>query len=51
MNIIMRCEGFEETTVELVANITEVREISEVKGDMLIPEVGFQHFDGACPFW
>ena len=49
--MIMRCEGFEETGVELVANIAEFRKIRDIKTDILILRILFQHFEGAGPFW
>ena len=51
MNIIIGCEGFEDTGVELIANVAEFWEIGEVKDDILIPAVVLQHFEGACAFW
>ena len=49
MYIINWCEGLEKTGVELVANVAEFREIREVKSNILILRVVFQHFEGACP--
>ena len=50
MNIIIGCEGFQVPAVERVANVAEYSEISEVKADILIPGLVFQHLKGACPF-
>ena len=44
------CEGFEETGVELVANMAEFKKIREVKTDIVIRRDVFQHFEVACTF-